>query len=90
MTKLKRHYQRVAELGCIVCKNMGYPDTPAQIHHPWGRKHGCEFMVLPLCFQHHQSGVKNERFVSRHPYKKEFIKRYGTEESLLTQVEALL
>ena len=24
---------KVAQLGCIVCKQMGYPDTPCELHH---------------------------------------------------------
>lgn len=29
----KRHMQRVAELGCILCRHLGYGQTPAEIHH---------------------------------------------------------
>ena len=46
--------------------------------------------VLPLCYRHHREGGNNELFASRHPYKKEFEKRYGTEEELLEKVEQLL
>ena len=90
MDALKKHYQAVADLGCIVCQAMGLGITPAQIHHPFGRKNGNERKVIPLCYSHHQSGVKTELFVSRHPYKREFEKRYGTEQELLKQVEAML
>jgi hypothetical protein len=31
-----------------------------------------------------------EPFISRHPYKKRFIKAYGTEEELLEQVKGLI
>ena len=34
MTKREKAYpDRVASLGCVVCRNQGYGDTPAQIHH---------------------------------------------------------
>jgi len=34
MKKTERVYlQKIADLGCIVCKKLGYEDTPAEIHH---------------------------------------------------------
>ena len=81
---------RVADLGCVVCRNMGLGKTPAQLHHPYGRKGAKDNVVLPVCFSHHQAGVNNALFVSRHPYKAEWVRRYGTEADLLKQVEALL
>lgn len=53
----KRHMQKVAEMGCIVCSHVyGYNDTPAQVHHVrvnhgWGRS--SHFMTIPLCAEHH-------------------------------------
>mgnify|MGYP003328680870 CR=1 FL=1 len=29
----KKHMKRVAELGCIACRKLGYEDTPAELHH---------------------------------------------------------
>ena len=29
----KEHMQNVADLGCIICKKMGFPDSPAELHH---------------------------------------------------------
>ena len=29
----KKHLSKVAELGCIACRQMGIYDTPAEIHH---------------------------------------------------------
>jgi hypothetical protein len=45
----------------------------------------CHFDILPLCFEHHRKGNKDEP-ISRHPYKKRFVNAYGTEEELLQQV----
>ena len=53
----KRHLERVAALGCAVCKwCMGIDGTPAQVHHVrlhhgWGRS-GHE-ATIPLCPEHH-------------------------------------
>jgi hypothetical protein len=87
---LKAHYDAVAALGCIVCANMNMGHTPAQIHHPWGRKGDNERKVIPLCYSHHQSGVNTVMYVSVHPHKKEWERRYGTEKELLAQFESLL
>lgn len=89
MTKQQRK-DRIANLGCIVCLNMGMGKTPAQLHHPYGRKGKNDEIVLPLCYSHHQQGSNNKLFVSRHPWKREFEQRYGTEAQLLEQLETLL
>jgi|TARA_R100000963_G_C4550962_1_gene43935 hypothetical protein len=83
------HMDRVSRLGCIVCRNEGF-FNPAEIHHVDGKtKKNCHFKVLPLCYEHHRKGSDKEP-ISRHPYKKRFEKAYGTEESLLRQIEELL
>lgn len=83
----QQHMERVQALGCIVCRNSGLGVSPAEIHHVLknGRRMGHMF-VLPLCWMHHRSG-ENSVWVSRHPHKREFERRYGTEKELLAQVE---
>ena len=29
----KKHMRKVAELGCIACNKLGFPGSPAQLHH---------------------------------------------------------
>ena len=29
----KLHMRAVADLGCIICHKMGYPGSPAELHH---------------------------------------------------------
>ncbi len=29
----KLHMRAVADLGCIICHKMGYPSSPAELHH---------------------------------------------------------
>ena len=54
----KKHMSRVAELGCAVCRRMGFEGTPAELHHPralaggWGRS--SHMNVVPLCPRHHR------------------------------------
>ena len=71
----QKHMDRVRALGCIVCLNNGYPNTPAEIHHiiDGERNH---MKVLPLCAIHHRNGSHNPP-ISRHPNKKRFEEAYG-------------
>ena len=46
--------------------------------------------TLSLCPNHHRMGLNNELIVSRHPYKAEFVKRYGTEIELLNILKDLV
>tara|TARA_R100000655_G_scaffold13156_2_gene29686 strand:- start:13207 stop:13518 length:312 start_codon:yes stop_codon:yes gene_type:complete len=85
------HMDKVSELGCIVCRNMGLGIVPAEIHHIEGKTNdNAHFKVLPLCFGHHREGGRFEPMISRHPYKRRFESAYGTEEKLLEQVNNIL
>ena len=92
------HMDKVQQLGCIVCRNEGNLFVPAEIHHVYGKtrkatKKGgfdAHMKVLPLCYEHHRSGIDCERYTSRHPFKARFVSRYGTEEELLKQVDEIL
>src|SRR5262245_27148974 len=59
----KRHMDRVAALGCIVCAHLGTPDTPAEIHHiregEGMSQRASNWMVVPACPEHHRgaSGI---------------------------------
>lgn len=75
--------ERVRELGCVVCRNLGWGETPAAVHHALtgrgGRKD--ETKLLPLCFTHHQ-GSMGIHTLSRRTWQE----RYGTETELLKQI----
>ena len=92
MTPLHKHYSKVAALGCVVCKQLGFGFVPAELHHPFGRKNGHEFHVIPLCHSHHREGVNKPDigYISRHPWRRAFIEAYGSEQSLLDRVDYLL
>lgn len=77
--KERRHMQKVAELGCIICGDQ------AQIHHAkthmgGGRDH---LQVIPLCVLHHTGGGYG---VALHAGKKVWSDNFGTEEDLLLEV----
>ena len=86
----KKYMDRVAEIGCIVCKRMGYEGTPAELHHPRTgvgmARRSSHMSVLPLCPQHHR-GNEGIHGMGR----KAFEAHYGyTEKDLRDDVTALL
>ena len=91
MTKKEREYlDRVANLGCIVCKKNGYHTEP-EIHHlreGMGMGQRNDYLnAIPLCPIHHRTGGVGEAI---HAGVKSFAKNHGTEKQLLGQVRAML
>lgn len=88
---VKEYMGRVAELGCIVCRNLGYPGTPAELHHPrflaGGGQKAPDTEVIGLCPMHHRLGGYGVAF---HAGPKEFEKFHGKEEDLLSQTKKIL
>lgn len=91
MTKDERKYlSQVAELGCAVCRRMGYEGTPAEIHHPragvgMGRR-SSNSAAIPLCPEHHRGKTGVHGLGT-----KGFPKHWGfTEEDLQNDVKTLL
>lgn len=71
----RRHMGYVAEIGCVLCRHLGYGDTPAQVHHIIeGRGLGQRsphYLTIPLCVDHHTgaSGIhhlKSSGFYTRY------------------------
>ncbi|CAB4140058.1 Recombination enhancement, RecA-dependent nuclease [uncultured Caudovirales phage] len=86
-TRLKKHYENVAELGCVLCRHLGYRDTPCEIHHirRFGTKRD-RAPVIGLCPEHHR-GNTGVHGLGR----KAFAVRYNiTEEDLLEITNKLL
>ena len=82
----KAYMDRVASLGCVVCRNQGYGDTPAQIHHIRAgqgmSQRAPNTLVIPLCPQHHTDGGHG---VAVHAGRETFERIYGSELDLLAQ-----
>lgn len=79
------HIFRVVAAGCIVCRNLGYGETPAEAHHIGNGtmgKRADNYSVIALCPNHHRYGGHG---VAVHAGRKEFEARYGTERELLEQ-----
>lgn len=86
MSKSAKHMGRVAALGCVVCRNLGYGATPAAVHHIRAgqgmSQRASDYLTIPLCAQHHQTGGKG---VAIHAGQQAFEAIYGGELDLLAQ-----
>lgn len=50
----RRHMQRVAGLGCILCLHLGLGPTPAEVHHVFDTSDRDDMLTIPLCPEHHR------------------------------------
>ena len=74
----------VVQLGCIACRVMGVFGTPCEVHHLLKNGERIDHLhTIGLCPSHHRSEINNMHIVSRHPWRREFETRYGTEMQLL-------
>ena len=81
----KQHLSKVASLGCMACRVIGYEDTPAELHHirsgvGMGQRSD-NYHAIPLCAQHHRHGPN-----AIHQSKVNFERDFGTELELLEMV----
>lgn len=75
----KEHYGKVANLGCSLCRYLGYGESPSHLHHIRRAGKRSNAPVIPLCPEHH-TGNKGVHGMGR----KAFEREYGvTEEELL-------
>lgn len=78
----------IVDHGCVCCKMLGRPKTPAMVHHivkGW-RRMGHLF-TIPLCYGHHHAGRYDDDFVSIHPYKARWEKLFGKELDILAKLQ---
>ena len=76
----KKHYEAVADLGCILCYYLGNPGTPCEIHHIrrlGGKRDNAP--VIGLCPEHHRGntgvhGLGNKGFVKRYEVTQEYLR----------------
>ena len=86
VTKAERdHMGAVAALGCVVCRNLGFGASPAEVHHIGNgtlSKKASNYETIALCPSHHRNGGYG---VAVHAGRKAFEANYGTERELLEQ-----
>lgn len=80
----------IVAYGCVACRHDGNGIVTPHVHHilRGGRRIGHLF-TLPLCPSHHQDDGR-PGYVARHPWKKRFEQRYGSEMHLLGELKVLL
>lgn len=88
----KEFMDKICQIGCIVCRNLGFDTPHVSPHHLDGRsKPGAHYKVIPLCGPHHQIPSPNHRWASRHgDGKAVFEKSYGKEIDLYHQCLELI
>lgn len=83
----KQHLDRVAALGCIVCRNLELGETPAEIHHcstgTGLSVRADNYHCIPLCHIHHRTGGNG---MAIHAGRKSWEANFGTELELLAKV----
>jgi hypothetical protein len=91
MKERERWLADLVELGCIVCLNEYGLKSPPDIHHIHkNSRRVSDLHTIPLCYYHHRAGLNNDTYASRHPWKKEFEKRYGSEWDLWERTKELV
>ncbi len=88
-TKLEREWMnRIADLGCVACKQDGI-ESPASVHHIiQGNRRLGHLYSIGLCYPHHQGDGR--QVPSVHYTKRTFVQRYGTELELLAELQVVL
>lgn len=92
MTKDERlHYAKLANIGCIVCRHMGFGFSPCEIHHI---RHGAGIgqkshykTAIPLCPNHHRLGGSG---IAIHAGRRSFEQNVGLDEVGLLELTTKL
>jgi len=75
VSKAKRHLDRMAKLGCILCRRLDLGETPAEIHHlregVGAAQRQSDWIAVPLCPEHHRGasglhGLGTKGFYARY------------------------
>ena len=62
MCEERERYARLSEMGCCLCRHLGRPGTPAEIHHliagrnSTGKRSDWR-LTVPLCPEHHRGAT---------------------------------
>jgi hypothetical protein len=86
----KQYYAKVARLGCMLCKKLGYEtqDVGCELHHiRRGNIPRNQAPVIGLCPAHHRGSNTSIHGMGRKRFEREYA---ITEEELLEQTKELL
>lgn len=81
----------ITTIGCIACLLDDRPNTPGVVHHilSGGQRMGHMFSIC-LCQPGHHMDGQQKGLISRHPFKAQFERRYGSERALLAHSQYLV
>lgn len=83
-----KHLRNTASLGCVVCRNLGYGPSPAQLHHIRAGQgvgqRASHRQVIPLCPAHHLATYPTGFHANPRGWQQE----HGTELELLEQTRS--
>lgn len=82
----KEHYAKVANIGCSLCRYLGYGESPPELHHIRRAGKRSNAPVIPLCPEHHR-GNTGIHGLGRKAFEREYK---VTEEQLLELTEKLI
>ena len=91
-TKTEKEWMnKVANLGCYMCRHLGYGATPAQIHHlregVGMAQRNSNFLVVPLCDRHHSNASPDGIHGGRKAWK---LAQVGEMDALADTLENLI
>jgi len=89
--KEQEHMEKVARLGCLICRKEGNPFSPCELHHirdvsmiGLGQR-AKHTQCIPLCQKHHRTSKE-----SFHHNSRAFSKKWGSQRDLLKETLDLL
>ncbi len=74
--KASKHMERIAEIGCCICHQLGHGYTPCEVHHIGDTAERNDFLTIGLCPEHHRGATGFHGLGER-----EFNRRYKTSET---------
>lgn len=84
---VERHLERVAALGCQLCRHLGRGYVPAQIHHLFDPSQRSDWLVAGLCPDCHQGPNGFHGLGGERPFRARY--KLGEVELLGMTIEAL-
>lgn len=88
MSKASKAYMgRVAELGCVLCRELYGTDVPANVHHLFDPHQRSDWLTVPLCHAHHQGPGGFHGLGGERPFKARY--KLGEVELLAMTIERL-
>lgn len=85
--KLDAHMDRVASIGCILCRHLGRGYVQAELHHLFDAHQRSDWLIAPLCRACHQGKNGFHGLGGERPFRARY--KLGEPELLAMTLEAL-